>query len=292
MEKSNQMRLTPDVVRITAGNASAMTGDGTNSYIVFGAGGAVVIDPGPDLDSHLSALLAVLGAHALGAILITHPHADHSALAPRLAAKTGARIASFGAPARGHMGGEGVDHTHQPDIILHAGAAHFAGVDITVLHTPGHMHGHLCFGIKDMLFSGDHVMGWSTSLIAPPEGDMAAYRRSLNLLQGAGYTRYLPGHGAVIEQPDTRLQDLLDHRSTREAQIMAALALGQMNAAQIAALVYKGLPQALLPAAAQNVLAHLIELAQTGRAFAPALLTGHVAALGVTTIFSATAPKR
>jgi glyoxylase-like metal-dependent hydrolase (beta-lactamase superfamily II) len=286
MNTSRRTQLTPDIVCLRADNASAMTGAGTNSYVVFGAGGAVVIDPGPDLHSHFDALREAIGPQPLAAIFITHPHADHSALAPRLAAQMGASIASFGAAAPAQSGGEGVDHSHQPDILLHAGQAQFAGMEFAILHTPGHMQGHLCFGYKDILFSGDHVMGWSTSLISPPEGDMAAYRRSLRALQGAGYTRYFCGHGAVIDDPEARLRDLIDHRTAREAQILATLAQGDMSAQHLAAQIYSDLFPALLPAAAQNVLAHLIELAQTGRA--QPNTQGH--APSPTTIFSLSPP--
>jgi hydroxyacylglutathione hydrolase len=259
--------LTSNILRLRAANPSAMTGSGTNSYLVFGPGGsAVLIDAGPDLADHFAAILQVLAGAKLAAIFITHPHLDHSGLAPRLAAQTGAQLASFGAATLHGLGCEGTDAAHEPDLILRAGRVQIAGIDLDILHTPGHMQGHLCFGHGDILFSGDHVMGWSSSLISPPQGDMAAYRASLQLLQGAGFRNYFPGHGEVIDNPETRLAELLTHRAAREAQIMAALLHGPADARSLARQIYIDISPSLLPAAAHNVLAHLIELEHKGRA--------------------------
>lgn len=259
-----------DVVGLRADNPSAMTGTGTNSYLLQGPLGAVVIDPGPDLAGHRAAIMAELAGRPLAAILITHAHLDHTEVVPWLVAQTGAPVMSFGAVElnlRADMGGgEGVDSAHRPDIALQDGMTlTLAGCQITVHHTPGHMSGHLCFGFGDILFSGDHVMGWSTSLVSPPDGDMAAYRRSLQKLLGARWRMFLAGHGAPILNPETRLQELIAHRQTREAMILAAMQEnGQENGAtalQIASRVYTDTPPALWPAAARNVLAHLIDLA-------------------------------
>ncbi len=256
--------IAPDVFRIKADNPSPLTGTGTNSYLLRGTDGAVLIDPGPDTPAHLGAILAALAGEVLQAILITHPHVDHSAAAPKLAAITGAQIYSFGpAPKYDAAAQEGADLTHYPDITLPDGAQIvLAGLPIDVIHTPGHMQGHLCFGWQGTLFSGDHVMGWATSLVSPPEGDMAAYRASLRKLQGQDYARYLPGHGEAIENPKARLAELIAHRDMREAQIRAALKSSPATALEIAAQVYHDIPDALRPAAARNVLAHLIELTQ------------------------------
>ena len=279
-------RLADHILCIRAYNPSAMTGDGTNSYLVFGPnGGAVLVDAGPDLDSHFSALMQALGQARLEAIWITHAHLDHSALAPRLAAATGAKIASFGAlSGAGQAGGEGADYAHRPDVELRAGPVQMAGLDWQIWHTPGHMQGHLCFGLGDSLFSGDHVMGWATSLVAPPEGDMAAYRASLRALQGAGYARYFSGHGGVIDTPEVRLAELLAHRAQREAQILSALSRsGQADAPSLARAIYADIPAALHKAAARNVLAHLIELHAQGRIRADCA----PAAVALTTRFAA-----
>ena len=264
-------RIAPDVLRLRAANPSPLTGSGTNCYLLCGGDGAVLIDAGPDLDGHIAATLAALNGVALHAILITHPHLDHSAAAPRLAAQTGARIYSFGPPTRhGGAGQEGADFAHHPDVVLGNGAQINVGdIAMTALHTPGHMQGHLCFGYRDVLFSGDHVMGWATSLVGPPEGDMAEYRANLRKLQGLPYARYLPGHGEAVEDPAARLDYLIQHRNQREAQILAALDGGPASAQSMAANIYADVPPALLPAAAQNVLAHLIELAAMGRVQGP-----------------------
>lgn len=260
-----KVQIGPDLWRIRADNPSPLTGTGTNSYVLRAADGAILIDAGPDLPAHRQAILSALNGARLQAIFITHPHQDHSAAAPWLAAQTGAKIYSFG-PAPCRDGQEGADLRHHPDIALADGArVTIAGFDISAIHTPGHMHPHLCFGYRDMLFSGDHVMGWATSLVAPPDGDMATYRASLRKLQGLGYARYLPGHGEDITDPESRLAYLIDHRAKREAQILAALAQGPSDPQSIAALIYTDIPPALLPAAAQNVLAHLIELTRLGR---------------------------
>ena len=259
--------ITPNVLRLRAANPSPLTGTGTNCYLLRGGDGAVLIDAGPDLDGHIAATLAALNGLPLRAILITHPHLDHSAAAPRLAAQTGAKVYSFGLPARhGGAGQEGADFAHIPDGVLGDGAQiSFGDVAVTALHTPGHMQGHLCFGFRDLLFSGDHVMGWATSLVGPPEGDMAAYRASLRKLQGLPFARYLPGHGEAVNEPSARLDYLIQHRNQREAQILAVLGGGPASAESIAGKIYTDIAPALLPAAAQNVLAHLIELGAMGR---------------------------
>jgi len=261
------VQIAPDVARLRADNPSPLTGTGSNSYLIFGTGGAVLVDAGPDLPAHQSAIMAALNGTPLRAILITHPHLDHSGGARAMARQTGAVVYSHG-PALRHDGGssEGADFDHAPDIAVQIGEQiTVAGLRVSVLHTPGHMHGHLCFGLRDLLFSGDHVMGWSTTLVAPPEGDMAAYRASLRRLQAHDFARYLPGHGEVIENPAARLGELIAHRDQREAQILAALAQGAATATDLAARIYSGLAPALLPAAALNVQAHLIELARAGR---------------------------
>jgi glyoxylase-like metal-dependent hydrolase (beta-lactamase superfamily II) len=280
--------LAPDVWRLRAANPSPLTGTGTNCYILRGLKGAVLIDAGPDVAGHVPALMRALDGAALCAILITHAHLDHSQAAPALAAATGAKIYSFGPPAphaSDGIGSEGVDWHHRPDGTLQGGArVHLAGLDMTVLHTPGHMAGHLCFGYRDVLFTGDHVMGWSTSLVAPPQGDMAAYRASLRALQGQGYTRFLPGHGDVIETPEARLTELVAHRDMRAAQVMAALAKGPASPTDLAKKIYTDTSPALMPAAALNVLAHLIELQGLGRAVGA---LPHSQGAGTHTIFSA-----
>lgn len=262
--------------RVRAPNPSPLTGSGTNSWIL-GDGDVAVIDPGPDLPEHLEMILSTLGPHErLTSILVTHPHRDHSALARPLAERTGAPVYGFGPVGSGRSasmkrlvaeglegGGEGADAGFSPDIRLADGdSIGGGGWQVTALHTPGHMGEHLCFAAGDVLFSGDHVMGWSTSLVSPPDGDMGAYMSSLLRLQGRAWSRFLPGHGEAVDDPAQRLAELLAHRRTREQQILDALKLGPATAHQIASCVYAETPQALLPAATRNTLAHLIDLLQ------------------------------
>ncbi len=260
--------IAPDIICLQADNASAMTGTGTNSYVLQAPEGAVVIDPGPDLTQHRAAIMANLAGRPIAAILITHAHLDHTEMVPWLTMMTGAPVMSYGPAARGRRlllndlaGGEGDDPHHDPDVVLCDGERLvLAGASISVHHTPGHMAGHLCFGYHDVLFSGDHVMGWSTSLVSPPDGDMAAYRRSLHKLLGGSWRMFLAGHGAPILNPEARIQSLINHRAAREAMILAALQSKSSDALQIAHQIYTDINPALLPAAARNVLAHLIDL--------------------------------
>ena len=278
---------TAGVLCLRAANPSAMTGSGTNSYLIEGAGACVLIDPGPNLPAHHAAIMAALEGRRLAAILITHAHLDHSALAPALAQATGAPVLAFGDAASGRSpvmqalaeqgltgGGEGVDAGFAPDKYLHHGQQlTLAGLRFGVLHTPGHMGGHLCFALGGTLFSGDHVMGWSSSLVSPPDGDMAAYMASLTLLQQSNWTMMLPGHGNAIHDPATRLSELISHRQNREAQVLAALQAGPASAEDLAARIYTEIPPALLPAATRNILAHLIDLQARNRLTTPTPLT-------------------
>ena len=259
--------------RLLASNPSPLTCTGTNSYII-GTGSVAVIDPGPALPGHLDALLAALApGETVSHILVTHAHLDHSAMAPALAARTGATIAAFGRATSGRSalmtrlaadlpgGGEGLDHSFRPDLILQDGDT-LTGPDWTLraLHTPGHLGGHLCFAMGTILFSGDHVMGWSSSIVSPPDGDMGAYMRSLARLQQEDWSLMLPGHGPTVANPTARLQALVLHRQGREAQILAGLAKAPARLAPLTAAIYHDTPDLLLPAARRNVLAHLIDL--------------------------------
>lgn len=274
-EPGKPEEIVPGIRRVLAPNPSPMTHWGTNSYLI-GDGPVAVIDPGPDDPAHLAALLGATGGAEIAAILITHAHRDHTALAPLLAARTGAPILAYGPPEAGRSpamerlaatgragGGEGVDAGFLPDRALEDGeTVALGGLTVEAVHTPGHFPGHLSFAQGDVLFSGDHVMAWSTTLISPPEGDLAAFLAACVRLQARPEQLYLPGHGAPVTEPQQRLSELIAHRLDREAQIVGALAAGPATASQIAHRVYTEIPPALLPAAARNVLAHLIDLSE------------------------------
>lgn len=269
-------QIMPGLRRVLAPNPSPMTLHGTNTYIV-GEGALAVIDPGPDCPTHLAAVLkAVRPDERISHILVTHAHVDHSPLARSLSDKTGAPIFAFGGAAAGRSarmsalvgavaGGEGVDSAFAPDFCLADGdPVSGTGWEISALHTPGHMGNHLCFVWGDVIFSGDHVMGWASTLVSPPDGDMTDYMVSLERLARAGARCLMPGHGAPVYAPAARIAELQAHRRAREAQILAALGEGPAACAPLAARLYVDAPAALQAAARRNVLAHLIDLQARG----------------------------
>ncbi len=279
------MTSDPLIRRLLAPNPSALTGTGTNTWLI-GTTQLAVVDPGPDHPDHLAAILQCAGqGQSISLIVVTHAHLDHSALAPRLAKLTGAAIHAYGTATDGRSSlmtslgtnlasrGEGLDHAFAPDHRLTDGDT-LTGSDwtLTALHTPGHLGGHLCLALGDILFSGDHVMGWSTTIISPPDGDMADYMASLARLAAGHWRRFLPGHGDAVADPASRLAELAAHRRRRETQILRAL---DEEPAQIPVLtrrVYQDTPDHLLPAAERNVLAHLVDLVARNEVMAlPAL---------------------
>lgn len=267
-------RLEAGLRRIVAPNPSPMTRDGTCSY-VLGTGAVAVIDPGPADANHLRAILDGLDpGERVAAILVTHAHLDHSPGARALAEATGARVHAFGPPEAGRSavmarlaaeglagGGEGVDRAFRPDVTLADGEEiGFGDWQVTALHTPGHFCNHLSFAWGDALFSGDHVMGWASTLISPPDGDLGDYFRSLDRLAAQDWRVFYPGHGAPVGATAARLGELAAHRRDRSAQILAALEAGPATVAALTAAIYTDTPAALLAAAARNVFAHLVEM--------------------------------
>lgn len=268
--------LSPLVRRVVARNASPFTFKGTGTYIV-GHGKVAVIDPGPDLAEHVEALTAALAGETVTHILITHTHLDHSPAAAALKAATGAATYGFGrhgsgrASDRAGIGGtseEGGDHDFVPDVTMRDGDA-VEGADwrLRAVETPGHTSNHLCFALPEeaTLFSGDHVMGWSTSVITPPDGDMAAYMRSLAKLLPRGDRLYRPTHGPEIDEPQDFVAAFIAHRIERADAILARLAQGDETIEAIVRAVYVGLDPRLVTAAGRSVLAHLVALVEEGR---------------------------
>jgi hydroxyacylglutathione hydrolase len=259
------VRLGPMLRRVRAPNPSPMTFTGTNSYLI-GAGEVAVIDPGPADGRHLAALLAALDpGERIARILLTHAHADHAALAPELAARTGAEVLAFGGSDIGAGLGQGEDGRPGagPTRPLTDGAVvEGDGWSLRAIHTPGHRGDHLCFAWGDFCFTGDHVMGWSTSIVSPPEGHMGAYMASLARLARESWRRFLPGHGDPVEKPAARLAELVAHRRAREADILRRLVAGPAGVDDLTHAIYVGTAPELLPAARRNVLAHLEDLAE------------------------------
>jgi len=252
---------------VTAPNASPMTFTGTRSYIL-GDSEVAIIDPGPDDPAHLAALKAALRGRRVSHVLVTHSHVDHAPLAHAF----GAPVLAFGPSGAGMSavmrgldgldGGEGIDADFMPDRVLADGEiVKGNGWQMEAIHTPGHMSNHLCFAFEGGLFSGDHVMAWSTTLVSPPDGDLTQFMASLRKLQGRNEARYFAGHGPVLEDPQAMLAYQIAHRLEREAQILEAL---PERIPAITAAVYKGLDSRLLPMAARNVFSHLIDLHQRG----------------------------
>jgi glyoxylase-like metal-dependent hydrolase (beta-lactamase superfamily II) len=260
-------RVSPLIRRIVAENPGPFTFVGTGTYVV-GHGKVAVIDPGPLLQAHVNAMLNALAGETITHILVTHTHIDHSPAAAPLKAATGAPSLGFGPHgALGETGEAGADLAFIPDIQLADGdVVEGEGWCLEALHTPGHASNHLCFALpqESALFSGDQAMGWSTTVIAPPDGNMAAYMSSLDRLSLRQDAIYWPTHGGPIRDPRGHVAELIAHRLARRQAILAALSGARLTPAELVLRVYADLDPRLIDAAAQSVLAHLIELAESG----------------------------
>lgn len=278
-------RLSPMISRVLARNPSPFTFKGTGVYIV-GADGArdvAMIDPGPLLDEHVEALKRALEGKRLTHILVTHTHSDHSPAAEPLKQWSGAPTYGFGPhgsgkrardAAAGRDAGErvkveeGGDRAFVPDIVVRDGdRIEGAGFTFECVYTPGHTSNHMCYALteEEALFTGDHVMGWSTTVVTPPDGDMAEYMASLRKLLARDDRILYPTHGAPIREPKPFLEAYIEHRLEREAQILACIRDGLSTIPEMVARMYADVDKRLHPAASRSVLAHLIQLESEGR---------------------------
>jgi glyoxylase-like metal-dependent hydrolase (beta-lactamase superfamily II) len=282
-------QVSPLIQRVICENPGPFTFTGTGTYIVGRAedGASVaVIDPGPQDNAHLEALLKAVEGRTISHILITHTHRDHSPLARPLADRVGAPILAMAPPAQEtHASGpldEEEDQAFAPDRILTGGERIDGdGWTLTALATPGHASNHMAFVLEEenALFCGDHVMGWSTTVVAPPDGNMTDYMQSLDTVIAAGFSTLWPTHGAPVTEPAPFLDAYRAHRLDREAQILARLAAGDRTIAQMVPVLYAAVDNRLWPAASLSVLAHLGKLVDEGRVVSdgpPALSSTYV----------------
>jgi glyoxylase-like metal-dependent hydrolase (beta-lactamase superfamily II) len=259
--------LEPGISRVLAHNPSAFTYYGTQTYLV-GTDELAVIDPGPDVPEHLEALEEAIGGKPLAAIMCTHTHRDHSPAARLLADRTGAPIigcAPLALETVGPRADASFDGDYLPSRVLSDGeAVEVDGDAVVAVATPGHTSNHLCFSYRGALFSGDHVMGWSTTVVFPPDGDMAAYMASLDKLRQRDERIFYPAHGQAVTNPQQYLRHLAGHRLQREKQILRLVKERARDVPGIVADAYPGLDPRLTTAAGGSVLAHLLDLERRG----------------------------
>jgi glyoxylase-like metal-dependent hydrolase (beta-lactamase superfamily II) len=264
-------QVSPLIRRVIANNPGPFTFKGTGTYIIGTGEGVAVIDPGPDMADHLQAILDATAGERISHILITHHHLDHSPLAPPLAAASGAVI--YGCAVKTPIVEDTVrteagSDRFEPDVSV-CGGATIAGHGWTfeAIPTPGHTSNHICYALaeENACFTGDHIMGWSTTVVTPPDGDMGDYMASLDVIQSRGFATLWPTHGPPITQPGPFIDAYRAHRKDRERQILAQLVAGQSRIREMVPDMYVGVDQRLYPAAARSVHAHMIELVRAGR---------------------------
>ena len=265
-------QVSPLIRRVVANNPGPFTFTGTGVYII-GKGDIALIDPGPDIPGHIDVLMNAIKGERLTHILVTHSHQDHSPAAHPLAKLTGAKVCASTIPIRpsdcDHLRLEaGDDLSFRPDIAVNDGDR-FAGPGWTIeaVSTPGHTSHHMAYALleENALFTGDHIMGWSTTIIGPPDGDMTAYLNSLEKVRDRDFATLWPTHGPPIREPRAFVQAYLDHRLDREAQVLAQLARGKRLIKDMVAEIYADVDKRLHPAACHSVLAHIIRLVELGR---------------------------
>ncbi|WGI20726.1 MBL fold metallo-hydrolase [Amylibacter sp. IMCC11727] len=271
------LQLLPDVAVVTAPNASPMTFTGTQTYLI-GTESLAIVDPGPDMEAHFDALVAAVAGRTVSHIVVTHSHVDHSPLSRPLAQKYDAPILGFGTTDEGRSetmerlaaladlgGAEGKDTDFVPDQRIADGdMIQGGGWALEAIHTPGHLSNHLCFAVQGTgaVLSGDHVMAWATTMVSPPDGDLTSYMKSMEKMAARTEdTVYFPGHGGPVADPAGMVAHQINHRKMRETQIREALAKGKpASPIELAQMIYTDVDQRLIPAAARNVFAHLIDL--------------------------------
>ena len=254
-----------------------MTFKGTNTYII-GDTELAIIDPGPISDVHFSNIIKVIASRPVKYIFLTHSHIDHSPLAEQISYELGAETYAFGPSGSGlseimlnliaegyESGVEGVDDDFHPDHLVKDGDFFMLNnKKITAIYTPGHMGNHVSYQYDKILFSGDHIMDWATSMVSPPYGDLTQFMESCRMLQTKQFDLFLPGHGGPVKNPSERLNFIISHRLDREEQIISTIKNKPMTAMEITKIVYTEIDQRLIPAATRNVFAHLIDLKERG----------------------------
>jgi len=265
-------QVSPLIRRLVANNPGPFTFRGTGVYII-GRGDVAIIDPGPDDPSHIEALLRAVEGERVTHILVTHRHMDHSPAAHPLAERTGAKVYASTVPPKPSDCDAlrleaGDDHYFTPDIDVVDGER-FSGPGWTIeaVSTPGHTTNHMAYALleENALFPGDHIMGWSTTVIGPPDGDMTDYFESLEKVRDRGYDTLWPTHGPPVRDATSFVQAFIDHRLEREAQIIEQMRAGKTAIKDMVSVIYADVDKRLHPAACHSVLAHMIRLVQLGR---------------------------
>ena len=264
--------LAPGIRRVIANNPGPFTFSGTGTYIL-GTGTVAVIDPGPDDQEHIDAILAALEGESISHILVTHTHMDHSPGCKKLQAACDAPTYAYGRHGAGKIEQginveEGGDMDFDPDhLVRHGDIIEGGDWSVECVYTPGHTSNHMCFALREQkaLFSGDHVMGWSTSIVSPPDGDMSEYMDSLELLLDRDDVIYWPTHGPCIEEPKAHVRAFIQHRQEREQQIIDCLEQGIFNIREMVPAMYHDTPEFMYPAAARSVLAAMDNLLKKQR---------------------------
>ena len=266
-------RPSPMIRRVVAANPGPFTYHGTGTYLI-GSGRVAVVDPGPDLPEHVDAILAATRGERITHILVTHTHKDHSPATRALKARLDVPSYGYGPHGtgrfeHGEVVEEGADWDFVPDVVVRDGdVVQGEGWSVECVHTPGHTSNHICFRLREeaALFSGDHVMGWSTTIVSPPDGDMSEYMRSLERLLARDDACYWPTHGPGIPDPQAFVRACIAHRLERFDQISQCLSKGMERVADMVPVIYRHLPRSMHPAAARQVFAALLYLVEEGRA--------------------------